>query len=61
MKPPKGHVARSIADGKRPFLTVTVAPETFAALDALAARLNVSRGKALDRVLADLSDLAAAE
>ncbi len=56
MKTPKGHVARSIAAGKRPFLTVTVDPETFAQLDALAASWGLSRGATLDRVLSELKE-----
>lgn len=45
---PRGHVARAIANGKRPFLTCTVAAETFATIDRLAAAANVSRGRLID-------------
>lgn len=37
--------------GTRVFLTATVAPHTFARVDALAARAGVSRGVILDRAV----------
>ncbi len=51
-----GHVARSIAEGKRPFLTCTVTAETFDLLDGLSIGLNLSRGRIVDRALALLAE-----
>lgn len=48
---PRGHVARSIASGKRPYLTATVAPETFRAIDRYCLATGVSRGVAIDRAI----------
>lgn len=45
---PRGHVARAIAEGKRPFLTCTVAADTFRTIDRIAAALNISRGRLID-------------
>ncbi len=50
-KGPVGHVERSIAEGRRPFLTATVDPEAFRALDLLVQRKGLSRGSILDRLI----------
>lgn len=52
---PRGHVARAIAEGKRPFLTCTIDPDTFRAIDRLAAARNVSRGRLIDAAIAILA------
>lgn len=46
-----GHVAKSIAEGRRPFLTCTVAGDTFRALDRLALAGHTSRGRTIDRLV----------
>lgn len=45
---PRGHVARAIAEGKRPFLTCTVAADTFHTIDRIANALHISRGRLID-------------
>lgn len=47
----RGHVARSIASGKRPYLTATVSAETFRAIDRYCLDTGVSRGVAIDRAI----------
>jgi len=51
---PHGHVARSIARKKRPFLTVTIDPTTYRDLDSLASSLAASRGAIVDLAIASL-------
>lgn len=51
---PRGHVERAIAEGKRPFLTCTIDPETFRAIDRLAYSRNLSRGRLIDTAIAIL-------
>lgn len=51
---PRGHVARSIEAGKRPFLTCTVSPDTFRAIDRYCIDAGVSRGVAVDRAISML-------
>ena len=45
------YVSAAIAKGDRPFLTATIAAETYLAIDELCKRLRLSRGRCIDRAI----------
>lgn len=45
------YAERDASEGKRPMLTVTIAPDTYSAIDRLVSHLGISRGRIVDAAI----------